>query len=90
MDCSWDPRKARINLVKHGVSFDEAATVFIDPLAVTADDPDHSFAEDRFVTIGFSKFDRLLFVAHAERDHTIWIISARETTRQERRIYEEG
>lgn len=90
MECDWDPRKADANIAKHGVSFQEAASVFLDPLAVTSDDPDHSFEEDRFVTIGFSRYDRLLFVAHAERDETMWIISARETTRRERRVYEEG
>jgi uncharacterized DUF497 family protein len=86
----WDPRKAAQNLRKHRVSFVEAATVFADPLAVTFDDPDHSSDERRFITIGYSSTDRLLFVAHADRGAGIRIISARKATRKEAKDHEEG
>ena len=66
MRFEWDARKARANLQKHGVSFEEASSVFFDPLSVTGDDPDHSFAERRMVTFGVSSSGRLLVVAHAE------------------------
>jgi uncharacterized protein len=85
----WDPRKAARNLLKHGVSFHEAATVFGDSLAVTYHDPDHSVSEQRFITVGLSNVDRLLIVAHADRDENIRIISARRTTQREREHYEE-
>ena len=75
---------------KHGVSFEEASTVFFDPLSVTGQDPDHSFDEDRLVTFGLSWSGRLLVVAHTERGDRIRIISAREMTRTERRLYETG
>ncbi|CAI4034112.1 BrnT family toxin [Nitrospira tepida] len=90
MQFAWDPIKARKNLVKHGVSFDEAASVFHDPLAATGADPDHSESEERMVTFGMSSAGRLLVVAHTERRNAIRIISARVVTQQERRIYEEG
>lgn len=90
MEFEWDPLKARKNLAKHGVSFDEAASVFHDPLAATGADPDHSKGEERMVTFGKSSVGRLLVVAHTERRNAIRIISARVVTRQERRIYEEG
>ena len=67
MQFEWDPGKARRNLRKHGVSFDEAVTAFYDPLSATFDDPDHSVGEHRYITVGFSSQDRLLVVAHAER-----------------------
>ena len=66
MNFEWDERKAAHNLVKHGVAFTEAATVFYDPLSLTFPDPDHSTNEDRFITIGTSDQGRLLIVAHAE------------------------
>lgn len=90
MQFAWDPIKARKNLVKHGVSFDEAASVFHDPLAATGADPDHSESEERMVTFGMSSAGRLLVVVHTERRNAIRIISARVVTQQERRIYEEG
>lgn len=90
MQFEWDPIKARKNQVKHGVSFDEAASVFHDPLAATGADPDHSEGEQRMVTFGMSSAGRLLVVAHTERRNAIRIISARVVTLQERRIYEEG
>ena len=86
----WDATKSSANLRKHGVSFEEAASVFGDPLALTFADPDHSISEARFVTIGQSHQDLLLIVAHIERGQTIRIISARRATRQERTIYEQG
>ena len=79
-----------MKLSKHGVSFDEAATVFGDPLATTSADPDHSFDEERFLTFGVSRRGRLLAIAHVDRDDTIRIISARIATPAERTIYEEG
>lgn len=90
MFVDWNPRKAADNLRKHGVSFEEAATVFRDTLSATASDPDHSAGEDRYVTFGVSARGRLLIVSHTERDDTIWLISARRATKPERRIYEEG
>ena len=90
MVVEWDPGKAAANLRKHGVSFEEAATVFRDDLSATAADPDHSVDEDRYVTFGMSARGRLLVVAHTERGETIRLISARLVTRRERVIYEEG
>lgn len=89
MTFEWDLRKAARNHRKHGVSFHEAATVFGDPLALTYHDPDHSAAEQRFITVGMSNVGRLLIVAHADRAENIRIISARKTTLIERRHYEE-
>ena len=86
----WDPKKARRNLRDHQVAFEEAATVFLDPLAVTYPDPDHSNEEDREITIGYSSKQRLLFVSHCRRNDRHRIISARKVTRQERRQHEEG
>ena len=85
----WDPDKAGENERKHGVSFAEAATVFGDPLSVTVADPDHSVGEVRFLTIGMSHQQRLLVVAHADRDDAVRLISARAATRAERKTYEE-
>ena len=88
---SWDPRKAAANRRKHGVTFEEAATVFADRLSVTIPDPDHStIKEDRFVIVGQSEPERLLVVSHVERGNDIRLISARLATRRERRIYEES
>ena len=89
MNFEWDPSKARQNLRKHQVSFEEAATVFGDPLAITYPDPDHSTSEQRFITIGLSSASRALIVAHADRGEKIRIITARRTTQRERRHYEE-
>ena len=86
----WDDRKAKRNIKKHGVSFEEASTVFADPLAVTIHDPLHSDEEDRYVTLGQSQRRRLLVVVFTDRDDRIRIISARVATRRERRDYEEG
>ena len=90
MRFEWDPAKAAENLAKHGVSFEEAATVFRDALSATGSDPDHSFGEERFITFGVSTGGRLLVIAHTERGDTIRIISARPATPGERKIYEEG
>lgn len=86
----WDPGKAMSNLQKHNVSFDEASTVFGDPLAITFQDPDHSHDENRYVTFGLSIQNRLLAISHAERGERTRIISARQMNRIERKIYEEG
>ncbi|MFQ5668783.1 MAG: BrnT family toxin [Candidatus Binatia bacterium] len=86
----WDPGKGQRNLRKHGVSFEEAATVFLDPMAMTYPDPDHSNEEDREITIGYSKKERLLFVSHVRKKDRIRIISARQVTRRERKQHEEG
>lgn len=85
-----DPKKAEVNLRKHGVSFDEAATVFLDPMAVSGPDPEHSVGEDRYITFGFSRLGRLLAVCHTYRPGAIRIINARRATRGERNMYEEG
>jgi uncharacterized DUF497 family protein len=90
IEFEWDRRKARSNLKKHGVSFDEASTVFGDPLARTIHDPLHSDDEDRFVILGESHLRRLLVVVFVDRGERIRILSAREPTRRERRDYEEG
>ena len=90
MRFEWDPGKAAENLAKHGVSFEEAATVFRDALSATGSDPDHSFDEERFVTFGISTGGRLLAIAHTDHDDTIRTISARPVTPSERNIYEEG
>ena len=86
----WDPGKGQRNLRKHGVSFEEAATVFLDLMAMTYPDPDHSNEEDREITIGYSSRQRLLFVSHVRNEDRIRIISARQVTRRERKQHEEG
>jgi uncharacterized DUF497 family protein len=86
----WDPAKAASNLRKHGVSFDEASTIFGDPLAMLMPDPDHSIREERFVLLGMSSRRRLLVVAYAERPPRTRLVSARPARRPERRQYEEG
>lgn len=88
MKFEWDPKKAKQNLRKHAVSFDEAVTVLYDPLSATFDDPDHSRDEQRYITIGFSSQGHLLLVAHAERGDVVRIISARPTTAHERKKHE--
>ena len=89
MGFEWDPWKAKRNLAKHGVSFDEARTVFDDDLFLVFGDPDHSTEEDRFLILGQSREGRLLVVAYTERSDLIRIISARRATRQEQRVYAE-
>ena len=86
----WGPDKARSNLSKHGVSFEEAATVFGDPLSITISDPEHSTAEEgRFLIVGQSTLGRLVVVAHSETGDDIRLISARLANRRERQTYEE-
>jgi len=89
MEFEWDPEKAAKNHRRHKVSFIEAATVFSDPLSITAPDPDHSLEENRYLTVGQSYRLRLLIVSHTEQGDRIRIISARELTRAEREAYEE-
>ena len=89
MHFEWDPEKARANLAKHGISFEEAMRAFLDPLSVTILDPDHTEGEDRFVLIGQSPTGRLLVVVHTDRGDAVRLISARRATRRERRTYEQ-
>ena len=86
----WDPVKAETNLKKHQVSFEEASTVFDDPLFITFLDIEHSANEERYITLGLSKAERLLLVAHTEREGVTRMISARKATKNERRFYEEA
>jgi uncharacterized DUF497 family protein len=88
VEFEWDPVKAEYNVRKHGVDFTEAATVFNDPLSITYTDPDHSVNEERYIIIGLSLNDRLLIVAHTDRGEITRIISAREVTSRERKLYE--
>jgi uncharacterized DUF497 family protein len=88
MKFAWDPRKAAANLKKHGVSFDEASTIFGDPLSATVPDPDHSVGERRFITMGVSLPGRLLVACHTEEAGIFRIISARRATRHEKDRYE--
>ena len=90
MRFEWDENKAAGNLLKHGVSFEEAATVFGDLLSDTFDDPDHSAEERRFIIIGVSERGRMLVVAHTDDGDIVRIISAREPARGEREFYEES
>lgn len=86
----WDPKKAVANERKHRLSFVEAASVFLDPLAITFSDPDHSDSEDREITIGLTQRLRVVLVSHSRRGERLRIISARGATRAEREQYEEG
>jgi len=86
----WDAEKAKCNLQKHGVTSEEAATVVLESRALTVPDPDRSGGEDREITIGRSSRQRVVFVSHCQRGDPVRIISARKTTRGERKQYEEG
>jgi len=86
----WDPEKAEKNIRKHEVSFNEASSVFDDPILITLLDEEHSTDEERFITIGLSNKNRLLLVAHAERENRIRIISARKATKNEEKFYQEA
>lgn len=88
MEFEWNSNKATSNFAKHDISFHEASTVFGDPLAFTFPDPDHSYDETRYITIGESIQGRLLIISHTDLEQRIRIISARKLTRQERKIYE--
>ena len=90
MRFDWDPTKAAENVANHEVSFEEAQSVFGDPLATTIGAPDHSLGEERFLTTGLSRQQRLLIVWHTEEENVIRIIGAREATPRERRTYESG
>lgn len=90
MKIEWHIRKAKLNLRKHGVSFEEAATALSDPIAVTGSDPDHSDFEDRYITFGVSARNRLIVISHTEEGKTIRLISARKASKGERKLYEEG
>lgn len=90
VDFEWDPDKAASNFRKHGVSFDEAATVFADPLAAIFDDEVHSDEEQREIIIGHSAMGRVVIVCFTERPPAIRIISARRATKRERKDYEEN
>jgi uncharacterized protein len=90
MQIVWDAKKAAANRKKHGVSFEEASTVFADTLSLTGADPDHSIGERRWITFGESARGRLLVVAHTDEGDIIRVISARVATRHEKRLYEEG
>ena len=90
MKFDWDVSKAESNLRKHGVSFDEAGSVFLDTLAVSGRDPDHALDEERYITFGISSLGRLLAISHTYRPGIIRIISVRRVTRGERELYEDG
>ena len=90
MNFEWDEVKAAANLEKHGVSFEEAKTVFDDPLYIDFYDPDHSYDEHRYIIIGQSGQRRLLIVSYTESDDVLRLISSREVTPAERKAYEEG
>jgi len=89
INVEWDEKKNTLNKKNHNVSFEEAATVFADPLELTIPDPDHSVAEHRYLSIGHSSGNRLLVVSFTERGMRIRLISARKPTKSERETYEE-
>ncbi len=89
MKFAWDDKKAISNLKKHGISFEEASTVFGDWLAITIDDPLHSESEDQFIIIGKSELLNTLVVVHVERSEAVRIISARLASKNEQKFYEE-
>lgn len=89
MEFEWDEVKAQANLRAHDVSFDEAVSVFGDPLTITIPDPEHSSDEERFIDLGYSSRGRLLIVVYTEREKIVRIISSRKATRAERVTYEQ-
>ena len=88
MQFEWDPEKAKRNFKKHGISFEEAVTVFYDPLSASFDDPDHSVREQRLITIGSSSRGGLLVVSYAEKGKALRIIRPRLATMHERKRHE--
>jgi uncharacterized DUF497 family protein len=90
LNFEWDEEKAKANMKKHGVNFDEATTVFIDPFSMTKSDPDHSVDEQRYIDIGISDEGRVLIVSYIERGANIRLISSRKATPSERRFYEKS
>jgi len=89
MKIEWDPNKARTNLRKHKVSFEEASTALYDTMSVTGPDPDHSVGEFRYVTFGMSAMGRVIVISHTDAGDIIRIISARVASKGERKLYEE-
>ena len=90
MKIEWDPLKAKLNIKKHGITFEEAATAISDPMAVTGSDPDHSIHEVRYITFGVSLKGKLLVVSHTDEKGIIRLISARKASKGERELYEKG
>ncbi len=90
MEFKWDNHKALINMKKHKISFQEAATIFADPLAMTFDDPDHSVGEHRILTFGTTRVGKTVVISHTQTNNEVRLISARLMTKQERKMYEEG
>jgi uncharacterized DUF497 family protein len=90
LEFEWDKEKAKINLEKHNIAFEEAITVFDDEFAAFLSDPNHSRKEERFILIGYSKNNNLLFVSFTDRNDRIRIISARKATKNERKRHEEN
>jgi uncharacterized protein len=84
----WDDAKNQANLLKHGITFEQATEIFLDPLSLTIQDPEHSDVEDRFITIGMTKTGLVAVASHTDREDTIRIISARRATNRERISYE--
>lgn len=90
LEFEWDIQKLKSNYNKHGVSFDEALTVFDDENAAFLEDPDHSIYENRYIIIGYSIYNNLLFISFTERENRIRLISARKATKNERKRHEEN
>ncbi|MFA5170975.1 MAG: BrnT family toxin [Sulfuriferula sp.] len=90
MNFIWNAKKALSNIKKHGVSFEEASTVFLDVLSITGADPDHSEGEERWITFGTSALNKFLVVSHTDSSETVRIISARLGTKSERNLYEKS
>ena len=90
MRFEWNSTKAQLNFSKHGISFEEASTIFGDPLSITSPDPDHSEEEARWISIGVSTNFKTIVVVHTDRAETLRIISARLATKRERECYERG
>jgi len=90
LNFEWNEKKAKLNLKKHNVGFEEGSTVFLDPFSITIPDPDHSMDEQRYIDIGTSEKDRVLAVVYTDRGSNIRIINCRKATYSERKRYEEG
>ncbi|MBK5939816.1 BrnT family toxin [Halochromatium roseum] len=90
MKLAWDHKKAQANLRNHGIRFEEASTVFGDPMALTFNDPDHSIGESLFLTFGMTRYGTFLIVSFAETNSETRLISARKMSKREREIYENG
>ena len=90
LNFEWDSKKAKSNLIKHSISFEEASTAFADDLSITIEDPLHSEDENRLILIGRSTYFKTLVVIHLEKINSIRIISARKATKKEQKFYEES